>query len=255
MSKKAEKLFTQIWVRTLQRFGQISTFRNATKQGMLQTISETVKESIKLGNSLVRDAEYKDFNLYMRDIFKTSGGIKGFAKQISQDKLTSYKTFIDVSSIIIAHSIIDAAAIDYCRVIEILAPSDWETSVIKRKVSLEEIKKHTYKDILKGKVNEYVNGLDRESLLKKIDTLFLLCRPPEGFAPLKDYKFDRERIENLDDMRHKIIHGSGITAPLKTCDKEIFYMHKSCYFLKCLVEHKYKLKINTTYFQDCYKTK
>ncbi len=45
-----------------------------------------------------------------------------------------------------------------------------------------------------------------------------LCRPPPGYAPIRDYRFDCERLEGLDDNRRTVVHGCLISAPLPNGD-------------------------------------
>lgn len=43
-------------------------------------------------------------------------------------------------------------------------------------------------------------------------------RPPPGYAPIRDYCFDRERLKQLDDNRRTVVHGGLISAPLPDGD-------------------------------------
>jgi hypothetical protein len=59
-------------------------------------------------------------------------------------------------------------------------------------------------------IQAILSQLERESLLKKVDMLFRLCNPPEGYAPIDNCVFDRKRLDAIDSQRHRIIHANGL---------------------------------------------
>ena len=47
---------------------------------------------------------------------------------------------VDAASIVFAHSVLDAAALDYCRVTALVAPGDWESVIDQRQVKLSDLR-------------------------------------------------------------------------------------------------------------------
>ncbi len=73
---------------------------------------------------------FKDKKGFLESLGGIPGGIPSAVKQLTNIKLNSYKASIDASSIVLAHSILDSAAFDYLRVIQLVAPlEDWATFI------------------------------------------------------------------------------------------------------------------------------
>ena len=256
MNEKAELLFTQIFFRTFTRFFEVDSFRRATKQTMPYAKELAQEESHGIVRSLAYDSEYDKLFIDKEGFFRELGGVEAFSLRMAEKQIESYQTSIDASSIVLAHSIIDAAAFDYFLVIEMVAPlEDWDPFINKRQVVLENLKNRSYEDIVRQTISKYIQELERKSLLEKIDKLFQICKPPAKFYPIRNYVYNRDRIEKLDSLRHDIVHGDGLPSPLVTCDQDIKYMQKTSNFLMALVNHKYDIKMNTTLYKEYLKSK
>jgi hypothetical protein len=102
---------------------------------------------------------------------------------------------VDAACLVFAHSILDATALDYCR----------------------------------------VTALDR---------LHAICRPPSGWASVKHFKYKRARMKSLDDLRHRIVHGTAMTSPIGDVESKLSYLRKTGIDLMALVNHEYGLSID-----------
>lgn len=245
MKQDVEKLFSEIFFRTNKRFSEIITFRWYNNQALPHVRNLIVKKQIESVHTLAHDNEYADFFTDKDGFFNKVGGANVLVESMAREQVETYQTSIDSSSLVLSHSAIDASAFDYLRVIEFIAPIDHlEHFVIKKKLTLEELKEKTYEEIIKDKINKFIVSLDRESLLYKVDKLFQICRPPAKFSPIEEYTFDRDRLAKLDSIRHEIVHGEGLKSPIKDCDNEIIYMRNTANLLMALLSHTYGLKIN-----------
>ncbi len=80
--------------------------------------------------------------------------------------------------------------------------------------------------------------------MKKIVTLLRLCKPPEGFAPIGNYKFERKKVEEIDNKRHRIVHVDGLKSPSKHVDADLEYIFKTSQYLMGLVNQRYQVRIH-----------
>ena len=250
MDEKAELLFTQTFWRTNTRFFELERFRRVTKQVQPQVEQIAKVESGWLASSLASG----DLDRYITDkegFLAVVGGKEGLIQTVTKQRTESYQASIDAACIILAHSILDAAAYDYFRVVEMVAsPDDLLPFVAKRQVTLEEIRGSDYKDVAREKIQQFVSQLKRESLLEKIDRLFQACRPPANFEPVRGHKYNRQRVLDLDNRRHEIVHGEGLKSPLLSCDDDIKYLVDTASFLLCLVHEKYQIRVNPTLWKE-----
>jgi hypothetical protein len=153
---------------------------------------------------------------------------------------------VDAASIVFAHSFLDGAAFDYCRVTTLIAPRDWEPALDQRQIKLSEIRELGYDAILRMKLDEYLVQLERESLLKKADLLFARCQPPEKWSPMGNYVYDRDHLKMLDDCRHDIIHGNEITV-INRAHEEVDYLMRTVLFFMGLVNRRYGIQLDPFY--------
>lgn len=247
---KAEQLFTEIFWRTCKRYTDIEVLRYRIKQNLPITQASIEDEARRFAYSLAFDTKYKDIIVDQKTFLKVLGGLTGISKKLITKNLNSYQASIDASSIILAHSALDCAAIDYCRVVKLIAPTDWERFIQNRKTPLSDLKQFIYEEILNEKLEKYLEELDHQSLLKKIDKLFQLCQPNSDFSPIFNYTFDRDKLEKIDEIRNDIVHGKGLLSPLTTCDEDIIYLRDTSIFVMALVNIKYDLKINPAYLKN-----
>ena len=251
MNEQAELLITQIWFRTIEKFSDIFSFRSYTLNALPYIKNQVDNDTIKFVRSLAHDMEHEKFFINKEEFFKIVGGIDGLASMSSQKQIETYRKVIDSSSIILAHSAIDAAVFDYFRVIELVAPiQDFEQYLLKKQIALEDLKGLNYQEIFKQKIHKFIAELERRSLLEKIDKLFQICKPLPQFSPINDYLYNREKLEALDELRHEIVHGNGLKSILPSCDEDIIYMRNTANFLMALVIKKYDVKINLTVWRE-----
>ena len=171
------------------------------------------------------------------------GGVQGITQKFVDQYVTSFEASIDISSIILAHSVLDAAVFQFCRASASAAPSDWESMVRDKKVSLVELKEASYDDILRSKVDAFIEGFERESLPKKIDRLFAICKPPATSST--SYSYSRERVVAIDDQRHGIVHGRSAYTSLPEVGNDISFIETTNYFLYNMVQSYYQLPIDS----------
>jgi hypothetical protein len=240
---EAETLFNQVFKRWTNRLGFILSFRRTFLEGMPGAL-----QSIEAGN-----ARYVDDLTTRPDYDKIFLDKKGFFEALSPGKLSRMlteltvgqaQTAVDAASIVFAHSLLDASALDYCRITALVAPGDWESVVDQRQIKLSDVREAGYAQILRKKLDEFFEQLERESLLKKADHLFARCKPPANWSPMADYLYDRERLRRLDDYRHEVIHGVNSLPKIADAEKEVDYLTRTVLFFQGLVNLQYGLKLD-----------
>jgi len=244
---EAEKLFTETFRTCNSRFAVISSFREITRLGFSSAIFHIYDQNLHFADALFNDQQYEKLFIDKQKVFESLGGVEAFGHKMTQDQLNNYKASVDAASLIFAHSIMDDAALNYCRCCALVNSNDWEKFVEKKQFSLEDIKKFSVDEMFSKKIHEYIDSLDRESLPLKADRLLNICKPPAGFSPLDNYVYDRDRLVELDKMRHEIVHKSSSVPMLPSGDKDIWFLQQTTNFFMALVNSKYELKINATH--------
>ncbi len=248
---EAEELFNQTFWRYQGLWANVFGFRQAL-MGVLEAMARQHREQAKqLYTSLVSDPAYRRI-LIDPEEFARSISREKFADEVGGVTTQSTKDSSDAAIVVFAHSVLDGAAMDYCRVTAAAAPKDWEPELKGRQVPLLEIANaRDYNELFQRKLEDRLQELERESLVTKIDRLLARCQPPAKWSPMTGYEFDMERIKRLDTQRHEIIHGLALGIPLKhhpVSDESLFYLSRTSMYFQGLVNLKYGLKLDPSHY-------
>lgn len=243
---EADKLFNQIHARCLDRWRFILSFRVTSKVGMAAAKQYIEAEKITFVTDLLEGHEYDKILIDKKGFFEANPP-KQIVESMTEQTIKETETAMNAASIVFAHSVLDGAAFDYCRVTALVAPDDWSAVLEGRKVSLAEMRGKNYEEVLKQKLTEFFPVLERESLFVKANHLFARCQPPEKWSPMNNYEYDKTRLEKLDNYRHEIIHGQGVSKKIDNPDDEVEYLMKTTLFYMGMVNLKYGLQLNPVY--------
>jgi hypothetical protein len=187
-------------------------------------------QKIKFVSDMLQSSDY-DKILMNKELFFKMNPPDKIVQDMTEQTIRETEMAMNAASIVFAHSVLDGAALDYCRVTGLVAPRDWESVVENRKLSLAEMRSADYEEALRQKLDEFFAQLERESLLKKAEYLFTRCQPPEKWSPMNNYAYDKERLERLDRFRHEVIHGESLGKPIANASDEVEYLMKTALFL------------------------
>ena len=151
----------------------------------------------------------------------------------------SAKAAVDAAALIYAHAILDAVVFKLCSLSVELDPSSWTTEIEGKQVRLSDLRTHAVEHVRSKMLQAYLSGLERESLLRKCDTLFRVIRPATTRGILKKYKYSRERLVSLDDLRHDLVHKLAFHRKLRQPDAKMNYLLNTGHFLVNLVAKRY----------------
>lgn len=116
----------------------------------------------------------------------------------------------------------------------------------KKQIAISSLNGQSYDGVARDAVEQYIESLDRQSLLVKVDRLFSVCRPEPNFEPMDEYAFDRTRLVRLDSLRNDVVHGSGPVTAMENCDDDVWYLQKTAFFFMGLVNMRYDTRFDTS---------
>jgi hypothetical protein len=245
--EEAERRYTNIFSTLNQRWSDTHVFRRLAELGAPLAKSRLVAENNLLAQRIAHDAEYDELFIDKAKAVEFFGGTERLAMLLTQRELTSFQRAVDAASLIFVHSALDAAVSDLCRVCALIAPTDWEPFLSNQKIPLSQAKSSSFVDLLQSKLKDHLQVLEREALLVRVERLFALCKPPAGFSPKRDYSYDRSRLQNLDDLRHRIVHGDTAAVALGDVPASLQFLFDSGLYLFVLVNQRYGVKVNPLY--------
>ncbi|HEX3045272.1 MAG TPA: hypothetical protein VHY08_10975 [Bacillota bacterium] len=122
-----------------------------------------------------------------------------------------FNFIMESSCLVFVHSLFDAGLFDLCKKISEFRPDLFDDLINKKEIKFNLIDAFKF-DPIKEKsrqLNNFLAQFERDSIKKKIITIFELC--PKDIK-VEGFKFDMGRILKFDKVRHIIIHGSSKTA-------------------------------------------
>lgn len=253
--KEAEKLFTETFENIFSRWRMILSLKrvSSTSKPLAKPIIENEDKNF-IYDFMNNSESDKIFLKNKKDIIEKMGGLDNIYKKMVKNTFYDFDAVIESTSLIFVHSILDDSAFKFCQVSALVSPSDWENFIKDKPVKLYEIKSSIYEEILKKLLNDYLIKFERESVLKKIDRLFEICKPPLKLESSKNYKFNRSKVKELDTLRHDIIHGNRPIVRIPDIEIKLEYLQKTTFHLGYLINYKYKLKIDpNAYIQSMRK--
>jgi len=244
----ASRVFS--WV--VKRWGTLETFRRLAKAGipiMKPALQEKCRKIVAGAESLgLYDVMFKKEGMTPAEakveFLNAIGGFGAMADQMAGYQITQHDFAVDAACLIFAHTIVDAAVAEHCRVISLVSPLHLERLVGRKTVALEEVRESGYEQLVRGKVEEYLDALDRRSLMEKVGILHDLCRPNSDFARRTGCVYDQERLQKLDRIRHDIVHGREVATPLPEGDDDLKFLHGVCNYFFLLVNQQYGVKLD-----------
>jgi hypothetical protein len=248
----AEQLFTEVWSRLQAQCNMVTTFRRLGALGLPNAKNVERAENERFVQRLVNSS---DFDRFFTDkkAFLEAGLPDALPERLTVTAVTTFESALDAASLVFAHSIIDGAAFELCRICSVIAPADFDRFVDQRKVTLAQLRDASVEALRAQLIEAYLDTLERESLLTKADLLFQICQPPSSFDPIRDYSYSRDLLVQLDELRHKVVHSSQQSKPLPNGPDDLWFLQRTGYLFMTLLNEKYGVRVNPAHMKDIWK--
>jgi len=233
---RAQELFTRTLSRSLDRWRLVLALVSMPEAGFPAARTTVFNNARQLLDTLIHRAG-------QRAQFPPEK-VDEISRVVAEQSVEDAKTSIDAACLVFSHSVLDSAALDYCRTTALACPSDWEPDLEEKRVRLGFMRGRSYEEALLEILEKHFEQLEKESLLKKTDVLFARCRPPEGWSRIPGYEFDRARLSELDRLRHDIIHGDALGKPIPKGSEVVDFLMKTNWHLMSIVGYRYQLAVD-----------
>jgi hypothetical protein len=247
--KAAEQLAAKIFGRTMSAWNAVYTFRWMGQLGLPHAANQAAWQHERTTHHFATADEYKDMFIGDgredgREELVELGFFETAARAMTENAVSIFNFVSDASSLIFAHSVLDGAALDWCRVCALAEPDDLIPYIDKKRVALSHVKESSFTELRDKEINEFLASLERESLIRKLDIIFALCRPPQGFVGMQYYRYDKERIISLDKLRHDYVHRAMLNTRLPRGDDDLWYLFRTTHYLLPLVNQRYGIRVD-----------
>lgn len=237
-------VFADLWVNLTIDWERILTFR---RMGMLGLDSATSSLEASNMRFVKADLISGDFKHLLKDPeeFARSGKDDFLIKAMTQLAAGNFERSLNAASLVFAHSILDSALHDCLRIMAMASIDSWMPFVEGKKIALSEVQSKSRTAILKEAVEAEIERLERESLLKKVDRLFQLCKPKKQVYLTNGFRFDRDKLERLDKLRHDIVHAPGEHHEFPDLTSDLEFLQRSGLHCAVMISESSHAGLNT----------
>lgn len=249
---ESERRFGRFFYRTMLAWGPLLTFRRTAAAGLQAALPRLQQDAEKAAGWLIGGE--MDHIFLDKPGFLAAHGPAQLADHHLRSTLEDFTATVDAASIVFAHSILDDLAMEAVGVAFAHAPEvfDARAGLAGKTVKIGDARARGIEALADEKRAEWKEQLVRESVLRKLDVLFEICRPGADFRPLQsDYQYDRSRVEAFDTARHHVVH--DLKAPALTgakLDMEIAYLGDTSRCLGVLLNRRFGLRVDPQRMQE-----
>lgn len=221
-----DRLLADVWNRLVHDWSRVSTFRQMAVLG-----EDCAREAIHKSNTyfveqqLLR-GQYTHL-LKDRDGFIKDGLAARMPSEMTESSVMQFRATLHAAVLVFCHSILDAAVFDCLRICAVCAPNRWVEILGNRKVALTDIATKPFSTLLEAVISDDLVRMERQSLLEKVDRVFQICRPQKSEYLTNGFRFDRDRLSRLDELRHQAVHAPNGTWSFETIYEDIEFMQRS----------------------------
>jgi hypothetical protein len=245
---ESERIINDAFVRWTNQYATLGALRRVFDLGLERATEMLLKQHLEFFTELVTKPEHG--NLWVdqaraRELLPPDQ----IAKQMTETTAKNAGTSVRAANLVFGHAMTDALVLDCCRAATWVAPNDCVQFVEKKKVDLQSVVGESADELVRGALADFLDQLEKESLLKKADYIYARCKPEKGFSGVENYRYDRDRLEHIDEQRHDTVHRTGIKAAANYTDEDEEYLRKTGHHLMMLVVLTFGLKFDPEYMR------
>ena len=146
------------------------------------------------------------------------------------------------SALVFAHAVFESSVQDCLMIAYHAAPDDWLGEIREKKLTIDQSISPSLANTCAALIRDYINGLDRQSVLKKLEVFHRVTKPPTGHIQPVGYQYDPKKIEALDEARHKAAHRDPTSYAPATLDADVEYLRVTILYLLSILISKYDVR-------------
>src|SRR5882672_2121455 len=132
--------YTRIFLTLTRREVDAQTFRRLIRAAEPLASAHASAEDARLVQAILTDPEYDKYFLDRKKAVEFFGGPDKLRDSWTQAKMSTLRRIVDIASVVLMHSAMDAALTDVCRLAAVLRPADWASLLEKKQVTLASVR-------------------------------------------------------------------------------------------------------------------
>jgi len=142
-----------------------------------------------------------------------------------EQALTDAQNAIAGACIVFSHSLADGGIQEFCLLAANFDMKYWSKVAANRTFTIESLVRRGEADILRTAVRAKITTMSLPSKMRYL----LQQAGPHSKVDYPLFSYDKERLAEFDSLRHKIVHGEGITLSIPTKDSPEYFFNLTIY--------------------------
>ena len=173
------------------------------------------------------------------------------AAKISEQSTVNAEMVISAAAIVLAHSTADDVFTAVCKIAILARPAEWISELnLDRKVTLRDLTEKGQGKVFEEQLKALGSQLSAKSLPNRAEILFrhLPIKENKNIKDTDPEHFRMSRLKELDELRTRIVHGSGIqpAIPLKEGRQGSSFLYESACTAMRSLGTAYSIPLDTT---------
>jgi len=191
-----------IWNRLTLDWGQLSTFWDITTAALPFIKAEIDSASAAAAQDLVHGNSQR---FLVADHGLDVGTI---ANGVATANAATYQHVAGGALLVFAHALLDDVLLECLRLSADMDVAIWMDEVIgKKTASFSSLRQSSVDEVARATIQKELDTTwARASLIDKVDTLHRVVRPSRQIYLEDGFRFDRERLSQLAEVRNRIVH-------------------------------------------------
>lgn len=221
-----EKIFSRYFFdQYLVQWSAIWSFRTLSGFSFSKGVDDYEKYTIET-MELFRPGEV--FSKTIKDpksYWNSDEPIKAIRKQV-RSTLENSEIMIDCWTLVFAHSVLDDFALKMNQIAFEIDSNLFIRFIEEQKVKVKDVVDDASNSI-KVKLDKWIESLENESLLRKVDVIYLVCNDSKKPVSEGNYAFNRKRLEQIDKTRHEIIHSPDVSRSIPNVEDDLHFLFRT----------------------------
>jgi hypothetical protein len=174
-------------------------------------------------------------------LMQIQGFLDAMSQAMAKRSVRLAKETTHSAALVFAHTLLDEALSECCRISFLASPTDWYPFIEKRKVEIGALQTRDSKDVLREFAWEFVRQQKRESMVRRLQLLNQLCIPRLKCKEIPTAWLNQEALNEFDELRHRIIHGRYFSRPIRAIEDQLVFAKRAGLSMLQLVWQAYEL--------------
>ena len=239
-----DEQFTKAFSRITRGWAVIGSLRKVALAGMPYAARVVDGQHKSLMADLTASGQLEKFIIGIKDSQDLQKTADFLREKLTEQTLKNASYSVDAASLVFAHTVLDDALNSFLEITSEVARDFWTQRVKKNKIELESLIDRGLDNALSSIIDKEVSTIRRnDSMVKRAELLHAICQPSGGSGH-PHYKFEPEKVREIDKLRQDIVHGELLGGEIPEIEGNLTYLDDTSMYFFVMMHKSFGLRID-----------